>query len=618
MFEARLLKLSATLKAACELRTSRKPHFRGGHRWCAVALALSLMGSCAFATSSLASESSPFVQSSLLEGSLTLAVQSAAPVLSVSGETVSWTPVGNETYYEVAVSSAPRGAAGRSTRYLSVARATGETQSYSVALEPGQTAYVGVSADNSPNWSVEEATVTVPSKPSAPEAPAPKTPVTEPPVIEPPAPPVTEPPAVEPPAPPIVEPPIAEKSAPQLSVAGTTIHWSAVPGSSSYTLATILDPTTTRVTTYRVVTGTSYTPPAVPGQSVNYGLSASVPGEAPWAKEVTISYPASTVPPAPPVTPTPPEAPTAPENPVPPVPPTPPIAPVPSGTIIGTNDGAGWGEAPAKTILAGHITWNRVEIGAQWNTVPASLSDGFKVLAIVGNTANGTPLSQVEPNQWGAEVVKEIEANPGISIAEAGNEVYYKGGVANPVQYGKMYLAAVNATKAAGIDIRLLFNMWGDYDAASGFSSDSAGGGWLRAAVGGVPGLAAAIRANGLSTHPYGALTENYEDDGGVAAVRVQEAVAQTVLGAIPPFYVTEIGYAMSRCGASDGACSQQEQASKMQEAYAALLADPHVAGIWWFESHDDGEGEFGFMNGNNTTRPSFDVLSAIAQEQGQ
>jgi hypothetical protein len=186
-----------------------------------------------------------------------------------------------------------------------------------------------------------------------------------------------------------------------------------------------------------------------------------------------------------------------------------------------------------------------------------------------------------------------------------------------------MYLAAVVEMKAAGIHIPLLFNMWGDYpkggnSSPSGWSQDANGGGWLRDAVNGVPGLAAAILANGLSSHPYGALGENSADEEGVQAVAAQESVAKTVLGTTPPLYITEFGYAMSRCGAPDGACSQLDQANKMHAAYEALLSDPHVAGIWWYESHDDSNGSFGFMNNDNTTRPSFSVLSSIAQQQGQ
>ena len=612
MFGIRLRKLATTLGISShrQLTVHRsnllsRNRFRGGFRAFPLALCLALC--CIFATVALASEAPSFAQPAPGEDAvapaldtLAPALGSVAPVLTVSGETVSWAPVGTETYYEVAISNAPRGAAGRTTKYLSVPRTGEGTQSYSLTLQPEQTVYVGVSADNSPAWSVEEATVTT-NIPVTPEPPA-----TEPPAKEPP---VTEPPTTEPPS---SEPPVTEKSAPVLSVVGETLEWTAIPGSSRYTLATILNPTTTRETTYKIVTGTSYTPPAQPGRTVTYGLSASAPGEAPWAREVAITYPPTTTPPKEPTGPTEPTEPTPPET------PTPPVTPPSTGKIIGTNDGAGWGVIPAATMIAGHITWNRVEVGEQLNTVPISVSDGFKVLAIVGNTNDSTPLSQSEPNLWGAQVVSEILANPGISIAEAGNEMYFKGGVGNPVQYGKMYLAAVNAMHATGIHIPLLFNMWGNYSSSSGYSSDSNGGGWLRDAVKGVPGLSAAILANGLSTHPYGAIGENDDDENGVSAVAAQESVAKAVLGSTPPFYITEFGYDLGRCGSFNGACSEQEQAEKLGAAYKVFLSDPQVKGIWWYESHDDGTGKWGFMNGNNTTRPAFDVLSAFAQEQGQ
>jgi hypothetical protein len=294
-----------------------------------------------------------------------------------------------------------------------------------------------------------------------------------------------------------------------------------------------------------------------------------------------------------------------------------------SKALIGTEDGSGWGPDAAQTLVQGHITWNRVELGSG-PSVATSLEEGFKVLAIVSNTNDSTPLSQINPGQWGATVVSELQANPGISIAEAANESYYKGAVANPVQYGRMYLAAVEDMKAAGIATPLLFNMTGDYpsrgtwSAPTSWSLDSSGGGWLRDAVKGVPGLAGAILANGLSIHPYGAVGENTHDDWGVSAASAMESVTRSVLGSIPPFYVTEFGYDLKRCGERIGACSKQEQASKMQAAYSVFLSDPHIAGIWWYQSHDDGTGHFGFMNNNNRPRKAFKTLSAIAAAAGQ
>jgi hypothetical protein len=294
----------------------------------------------------------------------------------------------------------------------------------------------------------------------------------------------------------------------------------------------------------------------------------------------------------------------------------------PSGAIIGTNDGAGWGPAAARTILAGHIAWDRVEIGGT-SSVAASRADGFDVLAIAGNTDDGTPLSQVNPVQWGQGVVSELRSNPGAAIAEAANEAYLKGGVADPAQYGRMYIAAVRDLQAAGIRTPLLFNMTGDYprgswSAPTGWSQDSSGGGWLRDAVRAVPGLAGAILANGISIHPYGALGENHHDDYGVSAAAADESVAQAVLGAIPPFYITEFGYDLNACGRDLGACSERQQATKMKAAYDVLLDDPHLAGIWWYQSHDDSTGHFGYMTASGATRPSYATLASIAGGQGQ
>ncbi len=497
-------------------------------------------------------------------------VNPPALVPTVSGTTVQWRPVGFESEYRVAVSNDVRGAADRVTHYMWVERTPGAIQSYTPPnLSPGETVYVGISADGGVTWSEQEATVTAPTLEPEPE------------------------PAPSPPA-------------PVLSVHGDTISWTAAPGAVSYELATVLNAATTRETTYQVVKGTSIAPPAAPGQIVSYGLAVNTPtGQGPWAHEVSIAYPQA-----------PGSEPPASE---PPASEPPPV----SGKIIGTNDGAGWGPAAAQTILAGNITWNRVEVGAESNTLAASLTDGFHVLAIVGNTNDNTPLSQEEPNSWGATVVSQLKANPGITIAEAGNEMFLKGGIANPIQYGRMYLAAVNAMKAAGIHTPLLFDMFGDYPQGSwssptSWSRDSTGGGWLRDAVTNVPGLAAAILANGLGTHPYGALGENSKDSYGVNAVAAEEAIAHTVLGATPTFYITEFGYDLGRCGEIDGACSQQEQATKMRAAYKVFLTDPHVAGIFAYQSHDDGTGQWGYMNNDNSTRPTFTVLSEIATEQGQ
>jgi len=448
-----------------------------------------------------------------------------SPSLQVAGGTVSWLPVGVETSYRVAISTAPRGSDDRSTEYLTVPRSAGETQYLRPQLGPNQTVYVGVSADGGVLWSAKEAVVSDRAG----------------------------------------GPPHADDS--DGDGDGEAEAAQVEPGAEAGSA------------------GEQATAQPPGGEEE---AAASTGAEAPQqASRVALTATAA------------------------------------SGQIIGTNDGAGWGPEASSRIRAGHITWDRVEIDYSPNAVSSSLAAGFNVLAIANAVNDSTPLSQVEPKAWGARVASELASHPSVKLAEAGNESYLKGGVANPVQYGRMYLYALASMKAQGIHIPLLFNMTGDYPRGSwasptGWSTDVGGGGWLRDAVNGNPGLAGAILANGISIHPYGAVGENVHDDYGVNAAAADEAVAHAVLGSIPRFYITEFGYDLSRCGSSIGACSPREQASKLRAAYAVFATDPHVAGIWWYQSHDDSTGRFGYMNNNGSVRPAFRALSALAVAAGQ
>jgi hypothetical protein len=77
-------------------------------------------------------------------------------------------------------------------------------------------------------------------------------------------------------------------AAPVLRVSGTSLRWNRVAGVDRYVLATRPRGGATR---YKVVTGTTVTPPASPGQKVDYGLRTDVAGST-WAREVSITYPA--------------------------------------------------------------------------------------------------------------------------------------------------------------------------------------------------------------------------------------------------------------------------------------------------------------------------------------
>ena len=86
------------------------------------------------------------------------------------------------------------------------------------------------------------------------------------------------------------------QAAPTITVSGETLTWNPIATVSTYVLATQAPG---KVKQYSVVSGTSTTPPAVPGASVSYSVRTAVNGSA-WSPEVSISYPAAVTPPTPP------------------------------------------------------------------------------------------------------------------------------------------------------------------------------------------------------------------------------------------------------------------------------------------------------------------------------
>jgi len=84
-------------------------------------------------------------------------------------------------------------------------------------------------------------------------------------------------------------------AAPTMSVSGQTVSWTPTQGVTSYVFARKIPG---QATQYSIVNGTSVTPPAVPGTTVNYGVRTNVSGSY-WAQEVSIAYPASSPTPSP-------------------------------------------------------------------------------------------------------------------------------------------------------------------------------------------------------------------------------------------------------------------------------------------------------------------------------
>jgi len=174
----------------------------------------------------------------------------AAPTMSVSGSTVSWTPISGVSSY-VFVRKVPN-----QTAQYSIVSGTSVTP----PAVPGETVSYGVRTNVTGSAWAAEVSIAYPDI--------------------------------------VVDP----KTAPTMSVSGTTVNWTAIPGVSSYVFVRKVPNQTAQ---YSIVSGTSVTPPVVSGQTVSYGVRTNVTGSY-WAKEVSITYPTSTSPePSPSPTPTP-------------------------------------------------------------------------------------------------------------------------------------------------------------------------------------------------------------------------------------------------------------------------------------------------------------------------
>jgi hypothetical protein len=164
----------------------------------------------------------------------------AAPTMSVSGTTVSWTPISGVSSY-VFVRKVPN-----QTPQYSIVNGTSVTP----PIVPGQTVNYGVRTNVSGSYWASEVSITYPADTTT----------------------------------------SSTLTAPTMSTSGNTVSWTAIPGVSSYVFVRKLPNQTPQ---YSIVNGTSVTPPVVSGTTVNYGVRTNVSGSY-WAKEVSITYPSST------------------------------------------------------------------------------------------------------------------------------------------------------------------------------------------------------------------------------------------------------------------------------------------------------------------------------------
>ena len=380
--------------------------------------------------------------------------------------------------------------------------------------------------------------------------------------------------------------PTDPQAAPVLSVSGQTLTWNALAKVSTYIL---MSEVPGRATQYSEVSGTSITPPPVPGATVRYSIRTAVEGSA-WAPAVAISYPSAPSPGPPPL--------------------SPPLRSVEPGVIIGVNASVGYSPAGSAVAIAAGIKSTRLEMGR--DSIAEAKSDGYSLAsstAIVGNTADNTALSSVNLSSWTASTVKQVEEciAGGIALVEVGNEVYEKG--KEPARYAEMFMALHNALISKGIrsKVKLLFNSYG------AVSDGKAPETWLGKALAAQPGLKTAVDA--FSMHPYGRKGENSENRYGPGALIAEHTEAVALGFANTDYYLTEFGIQQGghgNQGAATIANSEAEEAEWAKALYAEWIGLGWVKGIWWFGLYDHGsEGNWGLLKGESGTNAR-EVLSVI------
>jgi hypothetical protein len=274
----------------------------------------------------------------------------------------------------------------------------------------------------------------------------------------------------------------------------------------------------------------------------------------------------------------------------------------------------------AEALLANGIASDRIEATGDAETESESTHGNSLEIAselgflnndvIVGNTNDWQRLSTVATAGWVKQALEQVKraAAYGNTLMEVGNEMWLKGECgecAEPVKYAEMFVALsreAQRAKQAGTlpaDVKLLFDLTGDYD---GSSSVSERRGWLGDALRAQPELKS--RIEGFTFHPYDlegkTLAEeetvpDYQYDYGLRGLKAdyQEAVELGVEHT--NVFATEFGVCRNKpyegraCETRGAPKSEAEDERQAETVYDEILNGslfPEVKGLWWYPTY--------------------------------
>jgi hypothetical protein len=494
-----------------------------------------------------------------------------APRVTISGDTLTWNAVaGIEKYVFV------RKVPGQADQYSTVSGTSttpppvpGLTVRYSVRTAVNGSLWAGEHAISYPAFEETAA----PSEPLPSETAPTETTPTE-----------TTPTETQPPE------TVDTQSAPALTVSGQTLSWSAIGSVDTYVLATKVPG---HPEAFTEVSGTSVTPPIVPGVTVHYSLRTAVDGSA-WAPEVAITYPAAATPP-PPLPPPPVKE--EPETTTPP--------PTSSPMWVGVDAG-GWPSSFAADI-AGAASYVRLES-------PGSIAGwthaGVKVIDDMAGPYTTGGVSAVNATAWAAQAVAEVKANPEIAAVEVLNEPGNKwigwgpeaGDAANAAAYDHL-LKVVHEAFVANFGSsypRILAS----YDGGEGPTT------WGEEMWAAEPNVGSYI--NGITLHSYGGTSNRAQS---ALGDRHQIETAHAERPSIP-IYITEVGWPTAVGQPSTGDSFQwaeAEQAQNITNFVDWAKGTGYIQDVTIFNYRDYGSNNwYGIESASGAHKLSYSALAAF------
>jgi hypothetical protein len=296
----------------------------------------------------------------------------------------------------------------------------------------------------------------------------------------------------------------ARTAAPVLSVDGQTLRWDRVADVGSYVLATKVPG---QSTTYRTISCAgvpcTYTPSAVPGTTVNYGMRTNVAGST-WASEVAVSYTLTEPPPPPPA----------------------------SGLVIGLTGTADWLPMLRAGLDQTHARTVRLEAGRMSTTaakdaaIATARAEGAQPEVLYTNRSTSPSTIRADALRYGPTSTSSLP----LLYVELGNEdsYSYKGATATTARtYGDQAEAVADALIGTGVKLIVQAD-----DALYNSVTN-----WVANVYATFPNVDDHPGVGGWVIHPYG---PSY-------LARINRLIAQTTAQGAPasfPIFVTEYGLA--------------------------------------------------------------------------